>query len=167
MKEKQFISVIPYSGGGDLLADARTIIDGARQYAYSAVNTALVQRNWLLGKRSPSLEALAQQYASQMMDSVTLFFTGDAYQNRGVEGRAIAGVFNAPKNKPVAVAGKNMVYAVEVKDVNVEAYDLDTLRKLVRDLQAENKSLKELLAENHISFEPDNVFDTSNRAPDE
>ena len=51
MKEKQFISVIPYSGGGDLLADARTIIDGARQYAYSAVNTALVQRNWLLGKR--------------------------------------------------------------------------------------------------------------------
>jgi predicted nuclease of restriction endonuclease-like (RecB) superfamily len=51
MKEKQFISVIPYSGGGDLLADARTIIDGARQYAYSAVNVALVQRNWLLGKR--------------------------------------------------------------------------------------------------------------------
>ena len=51
MDEKQVISVIPYSGGGDLLADARTIIDGARQYAYSAVNVALIQRNWLLGKR--------------------------------------------------------------------------------------------------------------------
>ena len=51
--------------------------------------------------------------------------------------------------------------------MNIEAYSLDTLRKLVRDLQAENKSLKELLAENHISFEPDNVFDTSNRAPNE
>ena len=48
---RQVISVIPYSGGGDLLDDARTIIDGARQYAYSAVNVALVQRNWQLGKR--------------------------------------------------------------------------------------------------------------------
>lgn len=51
MDEKQIISVIPYAGGGDLLSDARTIIDGARQYAYSSVNVALVQRNWLLGKR--------------------------------------------------------------------------------------------------------------------
>ena len=51
MDEKQVISVIPYAGGGDLLTDARTIIEGARQYAYSAVNVALVQRNWLLGKR--------------------------------------------------------------------------------------------------------------------
>ena len=51
MDEKQVISVIPYAGDGDLLTDARTIIDGARQYAYSAVNVALVQRNWLLGRR--------------------------------------------------------------------------------------------------------------------
>ena len=51
MDEKQFISVVPYTSGGDLLADACTIIDGARQYAYSAINVALVQRNWLLGKR--------------------------------------------------------------------------------------------------------------------
>ena len=51
MNEKQVIFSIPYAGGGELLADARTIIDGARQYAYSAVNVALVQRNWLLGKR--------------------------------------------------------------------------------------------------------------------
>ena len=49
--EKLSISVIPYSGGGDLVSDVRTIIDSARQYAYSAVNVALVQRNWLLGKR--------------------------------------------------------------------------------------------------------------------
>ena len=51
MNEKQVIFSIPHAGGGELLADARTIIDGARQYAYSAVNVALVQRNWLLGKR--------------------------------------------------------------------------------------------------------------------
>ena len=51
MDERMGISVIPYSGGGDLVSDVRTIIDGARRYAYSAVNVALVQRNWLLGKR--------------------------------------------------------------------------------------------------------------------
>ena len=40
-------------GGGEkgLLADARAIIEGAREGAYRAINAALVQRNWLLGKR--------------------------------------------------------------------------------------------------------------------
>lgn len=51
MDEKLSISAIPYASGGDLVADVRTIIDSARQYAYSTVNVALVQRNWLLGKR--------------------------------------------------------------------------------------------------------------------
>ena len=63
-----------------------------------------------------NMETLAQQYNTQVMDSVVLSFAGDYYQNRGVEGRAIAGIFNAPKNKPVTVAGKNMVYVVDVKD---------------------------------------------------
>ncbi len=103
---------------------------------------------------SSSLEALAQQYASQMMDSVTLFFTGDAYQNRGVEGRAIAGVFNAPKNKPVAVAGKNMVYAVEVKDVNAgEAspglmMEKNTLRNMVMGRDRNESTLVEYFVNN-------------------
>lgn len=51
MDEKLLKLVIPYSGDGDLLSDACNIIDGARNYAYSSVNVALVQRNWLLGKR--------------------------------------------------------------------------------------------------------------------
>ena len=36
---------------GNLLNDAKTIIDRARAKAYAAVNVALVERNWLLGKR--------------------------------------------------------------------------------------------------------------------
>ncbi len=40
-----------YKGGGDLLADAKAIIETARSAAYRSVNVALVQRNWLLGKR--------------------------------------------------------------------------------------------------------------------
>ena len=67
---------------------------------------------------SSSMDALAQQYGTQVMDSVVLSFTGDLYQNRGVDGRAIAGVFSAPKNQPTAVAGKNMVYVVNVLDLN-------------------------------------------------
>ncbi len=39
------------AAGKGLLADAREIIESARTGAYRAVNAALVQRNWLLGKR--------------------------------------------------------------------------------------------------------------------
>ena len=67
---------------------------------------------------SSNMETLAQQYSTQIMDSVVLAFAGDLYQNRGVDGRAIAGVFSASKNKPTAVAGKNMVYVVNVMDFN-------------------------------------------------
>ena len=42
---------VAYPKGKDLLADARTIIEAARGTAYRMVNAALVQRNWLLGKR--------------------------------------------------------------------------------------------------------------------
>ena len=34
-----------------LLDDAKCIIDVTREYAYRAINVAMVQRNWLLGKR--------------------------------------------------------------------------------------------------------------------
>ena len=42
--------------------------------------------------------------------------------------------------------------------MNVEAYDLDSLRKLVRSLQDENRRLKELLDKADIAYESENVF---------
>ncbi len=42
---------INYVCSSDLLADSLNIIESARQSAYKAVDTALIQRNWLLGKR--------------------------------------------------------------------------------------------------------------------
>ena len=36
---------------GNILDDAKRIIEDARASAYRAVNTAMIQRNWLLGKR--------------------------------------------------------------------------------------------------------------------
>ena len=37
--------------------------------------------------------------------------------------------------------------------MNINAYDLDSLRRLVRQLQAENKNLRELLAEKQAEYE--------------
>ncbi len=43
--------LIKYNKTDDLVRDAVRIVDASRQNAQRAVNTALVQRNWLLGKR--------------------------------------------------------------------------------------------------------------------
>lgn len=43
--------------------------------------------------------------------------------------------------------------------MNIEAYDLDSLRKLVRSLQNENRRLKELLDKADIAYESENVFE--------
>lgn len=42
--------------------------------------------------------------------------------------------------------------------MNIEAYDLDSLRKLVRDLQWENKELRELLDKANIPYADSEVF---------
>ena len=50
--------------------------------------------------------------------------------------------------------------------MNINAYDLDSLRSLVRQLQAENKNLRELLAEKHIPVDERSAFQ-SEVTPDE
>lgn len=42
---------IKYKKTGNLLDDAKIIIESAQKFAYSAINFAIIQRNWLLGKR--------------------------------------------------------------------------------------------------------------------
>ena len=51
--------------------------------------------------------------------------------------------------------------------MNIEAYNLDSLRKLVRTLQKENENLKDLLTENHIPYESEDVFQDFTPVPDE
>ena len=48
---EQNVSMLPYESSRDILQDMRGIIEEARDSAYHAVNAALVQRNWLLGRR--------------------------------------------------------------------------------------------------------------------
>ena len=48
---KQNIEILKACNTGDIFIDAQNIIEQTRNYAYQAVNVAMVQRNWLLGKR--------------------------------------------------------------------------------------------------------------------
>ena len=45
------MGTVLYENGGSLLKDVQGIIEQVRQEAYRSVNIAMLQRNWLLGKR--------------------------------------------------------------------------------------------------------------------
>lgn len=67
-------------GGGDLLADAKAIIEAARSVAYRSVNVALVQRNWLLGKRISEEDlkgADRAEYGKQVIQRLALQLTAE------------------------------------------------------------------------------------------
>ena len=48
---KQDIVMYEISNTDDIFKDAQNIVEQTRNYAYQAVNIAMIQRNWLLGKR--------------------------------------------------------------------------------------------------------------------
>ena len=43
--------------------------------------------------------------------------------------------------------------------MQLESHDLNTLRKIIRDLEEENRSLKSLLSDNGIVYESTSVYD--------
>ena len=43
--------LVPFKRTNDLFLDTRQIIETAQRYAYQVVDTVLIQRNWLLGRR--------------------------------------------------------------------------------------------------------------------
>lgn len=45
------MDIIKYTQTTDLLTDAKQIIETTKQYAFRSINLAMLQRNWLLGKR--------------------------------------------------------------------------------------------------------------------
>ena len=54
---------IMYIKSDNLLQDAQTIIETSQNFAYRAVNIAMVQRNWLLGKRIAEEELQGKERA--------------------------------------------------------------------------------------------------------
>ncbi len=48
---EQDIEMLKVSNTNDIFKDVENIVESSRKYAYQTINIALVQRNWLLGKR--------------------------------------------------------------------------------------------------------------------
>jgi hypothetical protein len=44
-------------------------------------------------------------------------------------------------------------------DMQLESHDLNTLRKIIRALEEENRKLKSLLSDNGIAYESTSVYD--------
>jgi predicted nuclease of restriction endonuclease-like (RecB) superfamily len=81
---------IEYRNSGVLLDDAKAIIDAARSVAYRCVNTALVQRNWLLGKRIAEEDLKGEdraEYGAYVIDNLAAQLTeiyGNGFDRRSL-----------------------------------------------------------------------------------
>ncbi|MGL4943755.1 MAG: PDDEXK nuclease domain-containing protein [Thermoguttaceae bacterium] len=66
------------SGEHSFFEEMRTIVKAARGYAYSAVNTAMVEAYWLLGKRIVEQEQQGQrraEYGENLMKNLSVYLT--------------------------------------------------------------------------------------------
>lgn len=68
MDNKDFL--IPFTSTTDILQDMRGIIEVARESAYQAVNIALVQRNWLIGRRIAEEELRGENRAEYGLEII-------------------------------------------------------------------------------------------------
>jgi len=76
-------SDIIYIKSDNLLHDAQQIIETTQSFAYKAVNIAMLQRNWLLGKRIAEEELQGKdraEYGREMLQKLSLQLT-DIYGN--------------------------------------------------------------------------------------
>lgn len=58
----------------NLYADVRLIVETAQRQAYTAVNVALVQRNWLIGKRIAE-EELKGESSAEVIKQLSKYLT--------------------------------------------------------------------------------------------
>ena len=113
-------SMIAYHETGDLFADTCEIVESAQSIAYAAVDTILVQRNWLLGKRI-AIECLNENgkadYGKKTMkklstelkekygvtDKSAIFFIADEFK----KAQKIAGLVRIELGKRLDLLEKN------------------------------------------------------------
>uniref|UniRef100_UPI0040577B77 PDDEXK nuclease domain-containing protein n=1 Tax=Candidatus Electrothrix sp. TaxID=2170559 RepID=UPI0040577B77 len=80
MPKKNLIEQTPETNLSPLLSDIRKIVTQARNQAYSAVNTAMVQAYWLIGKRIVEEEQNGQeraQYGRQIVKTLSKELTAE------------------------------------------------------------------------------------------
>ena len=59
--------IVDYKETSSIVDDIQNIIDSAQRYAHKAINTALVQRNWLIGYRIAEEELKGEDRAEYGM----------------------------------------------------------------------------------------------------
>lgn len=73
-------NIIQYVNSNDLLTDAKIIIESAQKTAFAAVNIALVNRNWLLGKRIAEEELKGEnraEYVAEIIKNLAKVLTSE------------------------------------------------------------------------------------------
>ena len=74
----QDIEIFKLNNSNDIFKDVENIVEQARGYAYNAVNIAMVQRNWLLGKRIAEEELQGEDraiYGKEIVKQLSLHLT--------------------------------------------------------------------------------------------
>ena len=74
----QNIEIFKLNNTNDIFKDVESIVEQARGYAYNAVNIAMVQRNWLLGKRITEEELQGEDraiYGKEVVKQLSLHLT--------------------------------------------------------------------------------------------
>lgn len=98
--------------GDAKLADVRETIENelkAKKKLELIQNTLTQELN-----NGVTIQQLAEKYQVNFMDSVTLVFGGETYQNRSIENVAIGKIFALPTGEPTIVSGKNNLYAISI-----------------------------------------------------
>lgn len=75
---KQDIEILKAGNTGDIFKDVQNIIEKTQKYAYQAVNMAMVQRNWLLGKRIADEELQGEnraEYGKEVIKRLAEYLT--------------------------------------------------------------------------------------------
>lgn len=78
--EVSAVRTLRYVCTPDLVNDVKQIIGEAQRFAYNAVNVALVQRNWLLGKRIAEEELKGEdraEYGAAVMKNLSTELTAE------------------------------------------------------------------------------------------
>ena len=159
-----------YENGGSLLKDAQGIIEQARQEAYRSVNIAMLQRNWLLGKRiseeilrGENRAEYGREVIKKLSKELTVIygkgFTKSYLYNFMRFYKTFPDIFQSPIGKSELLTWTHYYLLLDVDDESVrnwyaheayaETWSVRTLRRNIasqyyyRLLQSQNKSVVE------------------------
>ena len=164
------MGTVLYENSGSLLKDAQGIIEQARQEAYRSVNIAMLQRNWLLGKRiseeilrGENRAEYGREVIKKLSKELTVIygkgFTKSYLYNFMRFYKTFPDIFQSPIGKSELLTWTHYYLLLDVDDESVrnwyaheayaETWSVRTLRRNIasqyyyRLLQSQNKTVVE------------------------